>query len=501
MSFSSLEAGHAGSDGAALYPLRQLLPDLIERDMQAELAAQRARAEGQSGSPGRNEDHHEDWLRSNDSPLLLHNVSNFVLDPDAHLRAIAERVEGTGRASQPLARALTSATQQQRGEEVQARLRTFARVDAERILAVPRRRGTPKGETRTHYVWLVSPGRDISNRNFKRLILEVIRRRWPGAVVVGYIHRDTDNVHLHLWLSAETLSGKKISVTRATPSGDVVLDKYPDLDEEVARAFSRHFDDASIYDDHIARKLEWVHWHERFEESLRRGERPPVMPHRARHDYDWVGERRAASDREEGESRPHSADREKAAPVPRAKSLMGALELFGKTIHLDARVTYRRALLDSLDAWRDQIDCPVGGVKQHLERKLEEAERDYERYKAAFERTLENRARKGYPELKYPLLNSKQIAEMADIARLTRDAELLRHVRSYTKLDRPTDRDEQSGRSAHSGATISRRDWKCWNAPICSCGSRGSAAHLQHWHRPEPCQIWSVCHSTGTARS
>ena len=149
-------------------------------------------------------------------------------------------------------------------------------MDAERILAVPRRRGTPKGETRTHYVWLVSPGRDISNRNFKRLILEVIRRRWPGAVVVEYIHRDTDNVHLHLWLSSETLSGKKISVTRATPSGDVVLDKYPDLDEEGARAFSRHFDDASIYDDHIARKLEWVHWHERFDESLRRGERPPV---------------------------------------------------------------------------------------------------------------------------------------------------------------------------------------------------------------------------------
>jgi hypothetical protein len=318
-------------------------------------------------------------------------------------------------------------------------------VDAERILAVPRRRGTPKGETRTHYVWLVSPGRDISNRNFKRLILEVIRRRWPGAVVVGYIHRDTDNVHLHLWLSAETLSGKKISGTRATPSGDAVLDKYPDLDEEVARAFSRHFDDASIYDDHIARKLEWVHWRERFEESLRRGERPPVMPHRARHDYDWVGERRAISIRERGESRAHSGAREKAAPVPRAKSLMGALELWGKTVYLGARVTYRRALLDSLEAWQHQIDDPVEGVRQSFERKLEEAERAHERHRDAFEKTLENRARRGYPDLKYPLHNSKQMAEMEEIATLTRDVELLRIVRSYTELNRPTDRAGQVG--------------------------------------------------------
>ena len=49
----------------------------------------------------------------------------------------------------------------------------------------------------------------------------------------------------------------------------------------MARAFSRHFNDPSIFDDHIRKKLEWVHWRERFEESLRRGEHPPVMPYRA----------------------------------------------------------------------------------------------------------------------------------------------------------------------------------------------------------------------------
>jgi hypothetical protein len=447
VSFSSLEAGHGTSSGAALYPLRTLVRDLLEREVQRELEARLDRAEGQTVSPDQTDDDLADWLRSDDSPLLLHNVEEFILDPGAHLRAIAERVEGPSRAQHfsrvELVGGATRDNPRDRAEELRARLRTVAELDTERILAVPRWRGTPKGETRTHYVWLVSPDRNISNSILKSLILEIIQRRWPGAVACGYIHRDTDNTHLHIWLSAETLSGKKIGVTRATPSGDAILDKYPDVDEEVARAISRHFNDPSIYDDHIARKLEWVHWRERFEESLRRGERPPVMPHRARHDYDWVGERRAVSDREQGESRTHSGEREKAAPVPRVKSLMGSLELWGKSVYLDAKVNYRRALLESLDVWRDRIDYPVEGVKQSLELKLAEAERDYERYREAFERTLENRTRKGYPELKYPLHNSKQIAEMSEIARLTRDAELLRYVRSYTALDRLIDSEGQ----------------------------------------------------------
>lgn len=447
MSFSSLEAGHGSSAGAADYPLRTLLRDLLEREVQRELAAWLDRAEGQSGPPDRTDDNLADWLRSDDLPLLLHNVEEFVLDPEAHLRAIAVRVEGPDRAphfsGEELVGGAPRGHPHDRAEELRARLRTVADLDAERILSTPRRRGTPKGETRTHYMWLVSPDRDISNSILKSLVLEIIQRRWLGAVAVGYIHRDTDNTHLHIWLSAETLSGKKINVTRAAPSGDAILDKYPDLDEEVARSVSRHFNDPSIYDDHIARKLEWVHWRERFEEALRRGERPHVMPYRARHDYDWVGERRAVSDRERGESRPHSGEREKVAPVARVKSLMGALELWGKTVHLEAKVKYRRALLDSLDVWRDRIDHPVEGVKQSLELKLEETERDYERYRDAFERTLENRGRKGYPELKYPLHNSKQIAEMEEIARLTRNAELLRYVHSYTKLNRPIDSEWQ----------------------------------------------------------
>lgn len=448
MSFSSLEAGHASSAGAADYPLRTLERDRLEREMQRELEAWLDRAEGQSGPPDPTDEDLADWLRSDDSPLLLHNVEEFVLDPEAHLRAIVERVEGPEHAPQfsggELVGGATPDNQRDRAEDLRARLRAVADLDAERILATPRHRGTPKGKTRTHYMWLVSPDRNISNGDLKRLILEIIQRRWPGAMACGYIHRDTDNTHLHIWLSAETLSGKKISVTRVIPSGDAILDKYPDLDEEVARSVSRHFGDPSIYEDHIARKLEWVHWRERFEVSLGRGEGPPVMPHRARHDYDWVGERRAVSGREGGESRPHISKREKAAPVPRVKSVMGALELWGKTVHLDARVKYRKALLESLDVWRDRIDYPVEGVKQSLELRLEEAEGDYERYRDAFEKTLENRARKGYPELKYPLHNSKQIAEMTEIARLTRDAELLRHVRSYTNLDRPTDSEGQA---------------------------------------------------------
>ncbi|HEX8292670.1 MAG TPA: hypothetical protein VF570_12990, partial [Pyrinomonadaceae bacterium] len=378
-----------------------------------------------------------EWLLADDSPLLLFNVEEFVTDPDAHLRALAERVEGGDRTGRPSGTELAISSPRQSAEWLRARVRTFAELDSRRILDAPRLRGTPEGETRTHYVWLVSPDRDIPNADFKRLILDVIRRRWPGAVVVGYIHRDTDNTHLHIWMSAETTSGKKIDVRRLTPSEDAVLDKYPDLDEDVARAFARHFGDESIYTDHVAKKLEWVHWRERFEAALRRGERPPVMPHRARHDYDWIGERRALADHEKGERRRQPNGREKAAPVPRAKSLAGALELWGKVVHLEARVRYGRGLLASPDARRDRINSPVASLREDFEAGLAEAERDYERHKEAFERTLENRAKRGYPELKYPLHNRNQITEMEQIARLTRDAGLLDYVRSYTPLDRP----------------------------------------------------------------
>jgi hypothetical protein len=350
VSYSSLEAGHAESAGGALYPLRTLAPDLIARAVQQLADARENRAGGPALPPEPSERELAEWLLSDDSPLLLFNVEEFITDPDSHLRALAERVEGAGRADRPPGSEIAVATPRRSAEWLRSRVRTFAELNSERILSAPRLRGTPEGEARTHYVWLVSPDRNVSNADFKRVILDVIHRRWPGAVVVGYIHRDTDNTHLHIWMSAETTSGKKIDVRRLTPSGDAVLDKYPDLDEDVARAFSRHFNDESIYDDHVAKKLEWVHWRERFEAALRRGERPPIMPHRARHDYDWIGERRALADHERVERRRHPGSREKAAPVPRAKSLTGALELWGKTIYLEARVRFRRGLLASPDA-------------------------------------------------------------------------------------------------------------------------------------------------------
>ncbi|HEX8472949.1 MAG TPA: hypothetical protein VF666_02865 [Pyrinomonadaceae bacterium] len=60
--------------------------------------------------------------------------------------------------------------------------------------------------------------------------------------------------------------------------------------------------------------------------------------------------------------------------MPRAKSLLGALELWGKTIHLDARVRDLRELLASSDA-RPQRDD-----RADLARQLAEAERDFERH-------------------------------------------------------------------------------------------------------------------------
>lgn len=457
MSFSSFEVGTGTSAGGAAYPLRTLVRDVIERVLQLELSRWLDRADlvpeqetlheyehEISESDGRDSagENLDSWLYSDDSPLLLQNIPDYVLDPAGSLRVISERVDSPGRALTFNAGEVTGVSPSQRAIEFRLRVKTFAELDAERILAMPRRRGTPKGETRSHYVWLISPDRDISNRDFKELVLEIIQCRWPGARVVGYIHRDTDNTHLHLWLSAEQTNRRKIYAGKVQQPDGTFVDKFRNIDEEVALAFSRHFNDPAIYEEHMAKKREWERWREKFEDALVRGERPPVMPHRARHEFDYVGEKVAVARREQGAEHLEEKGHKKAAPMPRTKSLMGALELWGKTVYLQARVAYRRELLGSLDGWQGLITYPVDGVREHLERQLSETEHENQAHQIAFSKTLENRARKNYPKLKYALHNSKQIAEMREIAHLTYDAELLRYVHSYTSLDKPMVRED-----------------------------------------------------------
>ncbi|MGA9995968.1 MAG: hypothetical protein WBP93_11175 [Pyrinomonadaceae bacterium] len=459
MSFSSFQAGTGTSAGGAVYPLRTLVRDVIERVLQLELSRWLSRADSPPERGERNEYGHEigefdgrdstgedldSWLYSNDSPLLLQNIPDYVLDPAGSLRAISERIDGPGHARSFSVGEITGVSPSQRAMEFRLRVKAFAELDAERILAMPRRRGTPKGETRSHYVWLISPDRDISNRDFKELVAKIIQCRWPDARVVGYIHRDTDNTHLHLWLSAEQTTRRKIYAGKVRQPDGTFVDKFRDIDEKVALAFSQHFNDPAIYEEHIAKKQEWERWRERFEDAIIKGERPPAMPHRARHEFDYVGEKVMVARREQGEGHQEEKGRKKAAPMPRTKSLMGALELWGKTVYLQAHVAYRRELLASLNGWQGLITYPVDGVRKHLERQLSETESEYQSYQRAFSKTLENRARKNYPELKYALHNSKQIAEMREIARLTYDAELLRYVHSYASLDMPVSREELS---------------------------------------------------------
>lgn len=447
MSFSSFEAGAGSSAGAAFYPLRTMVRDEFQRALDAELARWLNRESDDVGldvERDESEDELQRWLSSDDSPLLLRNIPDHVLDPSESLRAISERVDGLIRSLNFSGEEVTGVASHHRASELRARLTTFAELDGERILSTPRRRGTPKGETRTHYVSLISPDRDIPNREFKQLVLAIICERWPECRVIAYIHRDTDNTHLHIWISAEQIDNRKISIGEEKQPDGRVVDKYRSIDEDVALAFSRFFNEPAIYEEHIAKKQEWNNWKERFKESQRTNERPPVMPFRARHDFDYVAENIAIARREQNDGGNGQRARWKAAPVPRTRSQMGSLELWGKTVHLEARVAYRRELLESLDAWKPSIEYPTEGVRRDFERKLVEAEHAHAEYKDALEKTIANRARKGYPELAYALHNRRQIEEMRQIAELTFNAELLRYVNAYTILDKSIERESVS---------------------------------------------------------
>jgi hypothetical protein len=500
MSFSSFERGTGGSGGAADYPPRTMERDERQRLRERELSkfvASRAEGEHDLAASERESGDEPGWLiEDQDSPLFLHNIPDWVLDAEAHLSAIEARLM---KDADSLGRLKSSEVTEQRiplrVAELRSRLTTYAEMDAEQIKAQPRR-GRPTGETRTHYVWLISPDRDISNKDFKSILNHLIEERFPQARLIGYIHRDTDNPHLHMWLSALQADGRKLHFGKEKQrdeKGEAVwVDKFKDLDESVARAVSDYFGEPAIYAEHIAKKEEWYRWKGRFNTAVGEGARPPVMPFRARHDYDYIAEKIAIARREKDGAQTGGNRTTGGAPVPRCRSTMGVLELWGKTALAEERVTYRRELLRVFDAVRGEVKIPVRRKEyslneltrqrqrfqsstedsnsvqpeigqesaeqaKHLamlEEEIEErlaalripyvdelnrAEFAYQQYKAALDKTLENRARKGLPEFTCPLHNSRQIVELREMAELTQNSRLLRYVHAYEMLDKPVE--------------------------------------------------------------
>ena len=73
---------------------------------------------------------------------------------------------------------------------------------------------TARGKPRTHYRVLASFERDVPNEQALGMVKEWLDREFPRSRAFAVVHRDTEQTHVHVWIDARQLDGKKIQLAR-----------------------------------------------------------------------------------------------------------------------------------------------------------------------------------------------------------------------------------------------------------------------------------------------
>jgi hypothetical protein len=524
----------AGRGGGPDYPLRTFVRDEQERLRAEREQEERDRAnrdegeplerEGESGSkakeredsPGRERERPTTdearggpsssertvhYLLSEDSPLLLHNIPDYVINTEPAIEAIRLRLGEEGRIRDRTERLFdelgkafypSELPPQVDAEMLSHSLRAFAVLDGETTKWLARQYGNGE-RTRESYSILISPDRLLTNREIKLPLLRLFAEEFPMSRIIGNIHADTDHKHCHVWMSARLANQLKLHMSWEDVGG-VRVNRYKVMDERYLGNYCAVVGDDRPLATRLEKKAEWNARKALILVALKKGERPPATPFRERLRYDELGERRQRRERRAREENGEDpGPKKRAAPVARLKSSWECAELWGKTEHARARLADARHRRDAFERASRHVEVEVDGRhwslhrieeerglpgrqregkeeavgraererreaelraveakvleevearRQLLAREVEEHELNYERHDEAWKKTIENRKEKDLPAIKYPLHNVRQLEEMRDIAERTRDADLLRYVREYDLLDRPEGRDE-----------------------------------------------------------
>ncbi|HWW75860.1 MAG TPA: hypothetical protein VNZ44_10705 [Pyrinomonadaceae bacterium] len=441
------------------------------------------------------------YLLGEDSPLLLQNIPDYVIDTEPAIEAIKARLGEGGRVSDrserlfdQLGKALypSELPPHVDAELLSHRLRAFAVLDGEYTRWLAGYYGAG-GKDRVFYSILTSPDRLLTNREIKLPLLRLFAEEFPMSRIIGNIHADTDHKHCHVWMSARLANQLKLHMGWEDVGG-VRVNRYKGVDERYLVNYCAVVGDPQPLATHLEKKAEWNERKALVMVALAKGERPPALPFRERLPYDELGERRQRRERRAREENGEDpGPKKRAAPVARLKSSWECAELWGKTEHARARLADARHRRDAFERASRHVEVEVDGhrwslhrieeerglpgrqregkeealgraererreaelraveakvlkeveaSRQLLAREVEEHELDYGRHDEAWKKTIENRKKEKLPEIKYPLHNVRQLDEMRGIAERTRDADLLRYVREYDLLDRPEGRDE-----------------------------------------------------------
>jgi hypothetical protein len=106
------------------------------------------------------------------------------------------------------------------------------------------RRGA--GETRTHYRLVVSFDRKEKTEKAQEMTADFLKENFSKARAVAAVHQDTEHTHVHVWIDARQLDGKKI---------DLDNKQFKTIDERWAKIYGREYG-AEYEHQHTLKKLE-----------------------------------------------------------------------------------------------------------------------------------------------------------------------------------------------------------------------------------------------------
>lgn len=96
-------------------------------------------------------------------------------------------------------------------EETRIRLRSWAEQTKTEERA---RHGNRAGQARTHYRMVLSYEEEIETEAAREDAKEFLEEEFEEAQAVGVVHQDTPQTHVHIWMSARKLDGKKVHINR-----------------------------------------------------------------------------------------------------------------------------------------------------------------------------------------------------------------------------------------------------------------------------------------------
>lgn len=96
-------------------------------------------------------------------------------------------------------------------DELRQTLTAYADVREDSEIA----RHKARGEARTHYRVTASFERDVPTEKALGMAKEWLEREFPRARGFAAVHRDTGQTHVHVWIDARQIDGKKVQLSRA----------------------------------------------------------------------------------------------------------------------------------------------------------------------------------------------------------------------------------------------------------------------------------------------